>query len=89
MPRLGPSWAKLGQARVVLGLAVLFVLALVVMAVLYGLTAPVAYRSVSDPIALAGLKKAIVRSLVQLVVYPAVLLILVWRALGLIKRGDG
>ena len=76
------------SARIAQVVALLFVLAVAAMVVLYALTVPLALRSIVDPIALTGLKKAIVRSAFQVVVYPAVLLFVVWRANRMIRHGD-
>lgn len=70
---------------VVAGLA--FAVAVLLAAVLYGLTVPVAFTAVTDPLALQGLKKAVVRSVVQLVAYPAILVYLAARGARFIRSG--
>ena len=77
---MGRPW----QARVVVLLALVTLAA----GVLYGLTVPLALKSVADPIALSGLRKAILRSVVQLLVYPPIVLYLVWRAWRTMREGD-
>jgi hypothetical protein len=57
-------------------------------AVLYLLNLPLALKSVTEPLGRSGLKKAVIRSLVQLVVYPAVLIWAIWRANKVIKAGE-
>jgi hypothetical protein len=62
-------------ARILSVLMVVWAVALVGMAVIYGLTLPLAARGFETPNIGIGLKRAIVKSLVQLVVYPV---IMVW-----------
>jgi len=54
--------------------SVLFGLVLIGATVLYVLTIPLAVRSVSEPLAAMGLKKAIIKSLIQGTVYPVTFL---------------
>ena len=58
------------------------------MAVLYGLSVVVVIGMTSDPTGMSSIKKAIVRSIFQIAVYPMVLGVLVFRANQFIKRGD-
>jgi hypothetical protein len=51
---------------------VVFGLVLLAALVLYGLTVPLALKSVADPLAASGLKRAIVKTLVQGAVFPTV-----------------
>ena len=81
---MGRPW----QARVVVILGLLLALGTLAGGVLYGLTVPLALKSVADPIALSGLRKAILRSVVQLLVYPPIVLYLVWRAWRTMREGD-
>lgn len=80
-----------GKSRLALApfvAAGLFLLAAVGMGLLYALDVTIALKSVNEPLARAGLQKAILRSLVQLVVYPLTLLIVMVRARKLLKTGD-
>lgn len=69
--------------------AAVFVAACGFAAVLYSLSLPLALQSVTDPIGRQGLLKAVVRSLVQLVVFPVVLITVMVRARRFLKAGDG
>jgi peptidoglycan/LPS O-acetylase OafA/YrhL len=67
----------LGKRRLGRGIAATFALlgiALLAMAVLYVTTLPIAWRSVNDAMLQQGLLKAITKTLVQALVYPAVFL---------------
>ena len=75
-------------ARIVQLLSGLLLMAVAIMAVLYGLRVSEARAAVSAPLDVAGLQKAIVRSAAQLVIYTGVLVFLVRRATGLLKVGD-
>jgi hypothetical protein len=61
-------------AKMLAVVLILWAVALFAMAVVYGLTIPLAAKGFGVPQVGLGLKKAIVRSLVQLVVYPTVML---------------
>ena len=63
-----PGWAR-GLSAVLLLWAVI----LLALAVIYGLTLPLAAKGLSVPNIGVGLKRAIARTLVQLVVYPIVM----------------
>ncbi len=75
-------------ARVVQLLSGLLLALVAIMAVLYVLRVSEALAAVSDPLGLSGLRKAILRSASQMVVYSAVLVLIVRRAGGLVKAGD-
>ena len=66
----GSKWA----VRVVGAWSVLFGLVLIVATVLYVLTVPLAVQAVTEPLAAMGLKKAIIKSLIQGTVYPVTFL---------------
>jgi len=77
---------RLRLARLVLWLMVLVAVAVLAMMVLYLLTLPQAFRAASEAsdIARVGLKKAMIKSVVQLICYPAALVttaVLGWRTL--------
>ena len=76
------------MARVVVALSIVLVILILGAAVLYALTVPLALKSVTDPIALSGLHKAVVRSALQLLVYPPILLYVGWRAFRAMREGD-
>jgi hypothetical protein len=76
------------SARLAMVFASVLAILVVVGGLLYALGVPLALRSVTDPLGLMGLKKAIFRSLVQLVAYPAVLGWAVVRARRLLRTGD-
>ena len=63
---LGSKWAL----RAVATWSALIGLLLVVALVLFALNIPLAVRVVTEPVAAAGLKKAIIKALIQGVVYP-------------------
>lgn len=67
----------LGKRLLARGIAVAFALlgiVLLAMAVLYVTTLPIAWRSVTDPMLQKGLLKAVTKTLIQALVYPAVFL---------------
>jgi hypothetical protein len=64
---------------------ILWALALVGVAVIYGLTLPLAARGFAEPTVGIGLKKAIVRTLVQLSVYTIMMLWMGIRGLRLAR----
>ena len=74
-------WAYQGESavwtRVLSGVILIWALALIALVVIYGLTLPLAARGFAVPNVGVGLKRAIARSLVQLVIYPVVM---VWMA---------
>jgi hypothetical protein len=77
-----------------IGAVLMVLLALLLLAggVLYLLTVPLGLRSVTDPMALLGLKKAMAKSLVQLLVYPALFLTIAvagWRSTAAITSRKG
>ncbi len=74
--------------KVAIGAAALALIAVLGAGVLYGLTAPIAVRSVSEPLASSGLGKAILRSAVQLVAYPVALVLLILQGRRLLRLGD-
>ncbi len=64
------------------------VLAVGFMAVLYGLSAPVTLGSSTDPTGMGSIKKTMVRSLIQLGLYPVLIGWVVLLANRFVKRGD-
>ena len=79
---------KATVVKVAIGTAALALVGVLGAGVLYGLTAPIAVRSVSEPLASSGLGKAILRSVVQLVAYPVALVVLMVQGRRLLRRGD-
>lgn len=73
-------WARI--LSIVLLLWAAFVLA---MAVIYGLTLPLAARGFADPNLGVGLKRAIIRTLVQIAVYAVVMLLMGVKGLKLAR----
>jgi Ca2+/Na+ antiporter len=71
-------WAHQSESavwtRVLSGVILIWSVVLVALAVIYGLTLPLAARGFAVPNVGVGLKRAIARSLVQLVIYPVVML---------------
>jgi hypothetical protein len=62
-----------GRARIFSTVLLVWAVALLALAVVYGLTLPLAVRGLSVPEIGVGLKRAIARTLVQLAVYPIVM----------------
>lgn len=94
------GWSAAAPRRwVARGLAValgLFALAIIAMAMLYATTIPLALKAVPDPLVLIGIKRAILKTAVQAVVYPAALFwmaVFTWRQTGrreqLVHPGGG
>ena len=81
------AWANesVVGVRLLAALLILWGAAILGLAVIYGLTLPLAMRGFADPNIGLGLKRAIARSLVQLVVYPLVMLWLGVRGLRLAR----
>ena len=71
------------RARIFAVVLLLWAVFLIAMAVIYGLTLPLAARGFEVPNVGVGLKRAISRSLVQLAVYPLVML---WMGLRGLKH---
>jgi hypothetical protein len=71
-------WALQGEskvwARVLSIVLAVWAVGLVALAVIYGLTLPLAAKGFAVPNVGVGLKRAIARTLVQLVVYPSVMM---------------
>lgn len=65
--------------RAVLVVLVLLAVVLLMLGVLYATNAPIGLRTITDPVAHSGLKKAIVKSVVQLLAYPAASFYLAFR----------
>lgn len=84
----GVARADRKAAWTVMVVAGVFVAACLFAAVLYSLSLPLALKSVTDPIGRQGLLKAVARSLVQLVVFPVVLITVMVRARRFLKVGD-
>lgn len=78
----------LGTARLAMVVASIFVLFAVVAAGFYALDVPIALKEVTEPMGRTGLKKAILRTIVQLIAYPLVLVFVIFRARRLLKTGD-
>ena len=76
------------SARMVQLLSGLLLVAVAIMDVLYGTRVSEALAAVSDPLGVWGLRKAVVRSVAQMLIYSGVLVFIVRRASGLLKAGD-
>jgi hypothetical protein len=60
--------------------ALLAALMILVALVLYALNLPLAFKTVQEPLLRTGLKKSVLKTLVQALIYPTVFLILSYRA---------
>ncbi len=76
------------MARVVQGVSALLVIGIVVMAVVYVRRAPEALAATSDALSAAGLRKAIVRTVAQIVIYGGFLGLVIRRAGTWVRPGD-
>ena len=76
---------QLIRARVIAGVFVALVLLVVASAILYAMDIPLALRAVQNPLARAGLVKAIIKALGLIVVYTVVfssIAVMSWRRTG-------
>ena len=69
--------------------AVLAAVAILAALVLYALNLPLAFKTVQEPLLRTGLKKSVLKTLVQALIYPTVFLILsykAWRHSGAVRH---
>lgn len=79
---IGSAAARGWQLGLRLWAAVALIAALLILAgtLLYALNLPLAFKTVEEPLLRTGLKKSVLKTLVQALIYPTVFLILAYRA---------